>query len=188
MWNHGLHGYKRHLCCWKVSGVDGPPTCENVTTNNSTINSAPRNRKFIGKWSIATYNYKSSSCTFETTPLKFHLLGFLCYESWFAYGFWNFTNVVMYYLYIEKNVKFFFFFLKKGLIKHNKFNRISSMKAHVNSLHPLINANLLPFLPPWKHKTFIKTKSSLKVIMFEETLEFKQAIITSYERKKTINL
>jgi len=62
------------------------------------------------------------------------------------------------------------------------------MKAHVNSLHPLINANLLPFLPPWKHKTFIKTKSSLKVIMFEETLEFKQAIITSYERKKTINL
>jgi hypothetical protein len=28
----------------------------------------------------------------------------------------------------------------------------------------------------------------LKIIMFEETLEFKQAIITSYKRKKTINL
>ncbi len=30
---------------------------------------------------------------------------FLCYEWWFAYGFWNFANVVMYYLYIEKSVK-----------------------------------------------------------------------------------
>jgi hypothetical protein len=70
MWNHVRHGYNRHLCCWKVGGVDGPPTCENVTTNNSTINSAPRNQKFIGKWNITTYSYKSSSCTFETTPLK----------------------------------------------------------------------------------------------------------------------
>jgi hypothetical protein len=76
MWNHMHHGYKRHLCCWKVGGVDGPPTCENVTTNDSTINSGPRNQKFIGKWNITTYHYKSSSCTFETTPLKFHLLGF----------------------------------------------------------------------------------------------------------------
>lgn len=38
MWNHVHHGYKKHLCCWKVGGVDGPPTCENVTTNDSTIN------------------------------------------------------------------------------------------------------------------------------------------------------
>jgi hypothetical protein len=62
------------------------------------------------------------------------------------------------------------------------------MKAHVNSSHPIVNTNLLPFLPPWKHKTFIKTKFALKVIMFEKTLEFKQTIITSYKRKKTINL
>ncbi len=62
------------------------------------------------------------------------------------------------------------------------------MKVHVNFSHSTINANLLPFLAPWKHKTFFKTKFVLKIIMFEETLEFKQAIITSYKRKKTINL
>jgi hypothetical protein len=37
-------------------------------------------------------------------------------------------------------------------------------------------------------RTPIKTKFALKVIMFEETLEVKQAIITFYKRKKTINL
>jgi hypothetical protein len=62
------------------------------------------------------------------------------------------------------------------------------MKAHVNSSHLAINAKLLPFLPHWKHKTFIKTKLALKVNMFEKTLEFKQVIITSYKREKTINL
>ncbi len=32
------------------------------------------NYNFVGKWSITTYNYKSSSCIIETIPSKFHLL------------------------------------------------------------------------------------------------------------------
>jgi len=39
-----------------------------------------------------------------------------------------------------------------------------------------------------KLKTPIKTRFASKVIMFEKTLEFKQAIITCYKRKKTIVL
>ncbi len=39
-----------------------------------------------------------------------------------------------------------------------------------------------------KLKTLVKTRFSFKVIMFEKTLEFKQAIITCYERQKTIVL
>jgi hypothetical protein len=43
-------------------------------------------------------------------------------------------------------------------------------------------------LPPWKLKTLVKTRFAFKVIMFEKTLESKQAIITCYERQKTIAL
>jgi hypothetical protein len=39
-----------------------------------------------------------------------------------------------------------------------------------------------------KSKTFVKTRFAFKVIMFEKTLEFQQAIITCYERQKTIAL
>jgi hypothetical protein len=39
-----------------------------------------------------------------------------------------------------------------------------------------------------KLKTPIKTKFASKVIMFEKTLEFKQAIITCYKGQKTIVL
>jgi len=43
-------------------------------------------------------------------------------------------------------------------------------------------------LSPQKLKTPIKTRFASKVIVFEETLEFKQAIITCYKRKKFIAL
>jgi hypothetical protein len=43
-------------------------------------------------------------------------------------------------------------------------------------------------LPPQKLKTLVKTKFAFKIIMFKETLEFKQIIITYYERQKTIVL
>jgi len=43
-------------------------------------------------------------------------------------------------------------------------------------------------LSPQKLKTPIKTRFASKVIMFEETLEFKQAIITCYKKQKTIAL
>jgi hypothetical protein len=43
-------------------------------------------------------------------------------------------------------------------------------------------------MPPRKLKTIIKTKFASKVIMFEETLEFKQTIITCYGRQNTITL
>jgi len=39
-----------------------------------------------------------------------------------------------------------------------------------------------------KLKTFVKPRFTCKVIIFEKTLEFKQAIIACYERQKTIDL
>jgi hypothetical protein len=39
-------------------------------------------------------------------------------------------------------------------------------------------------MPPWKLKTFVKTRFASKIIMFEKTLELKQAIITCYGREK----
>jgi hypothetical protein len=39
-----------------------------------------------------------------------------------------------------------------------------------------------------KLKTLVKIRFAFKVIMFEKTLEFKQAIITCYERQKIIAL
>jgi hypothetical protein len=43
-------------------------------------------------------------------------------------------------------------------------------------------------MPPWKLKNLIKIIFASKFIMFEETLEFKQAIIICYGRQKTIIL
>ncbi len=43
-------------------------------------------------------------------------------------------------------------------------------------------------LPFQKFKTLIKTKFASKVIMFDKTLEFKQIIITYYERKNIVVL
>jgi hypothetical protein len=43
-------------------------------------------------------------------------------------------------------------------------------------------------LPPQKLKTLVKTKFASKVIMFKETLEFKQTIIIYCERQKIIAL
>jgi hypothetical protein len=43
-------------------------------------------------------------------------------------------------------------------------------------------------MQPQKLITHDKTRFPSKVIMFEETLEFKQTIITSYGKQKTITL
>jgi hypothetical protein len=43
-------------------------------------------------------------------------------------------------------------------------------------------------MPPQKLKTLAKTKFASKVIMCEETLEFKQAIITCYGKQKIVTL
>jgi hypothetical protein len=43
-------------------------------------------------------------------------------------------------------------------------------------------------MPPQKLKTLAKTKFASKVIMCEETLEFKQAIITCYGKQNTVTL
>jgi hypothetical protein len=40
----------------------------------------------------------------------------------------------------------------------------------------------------WKLKTFVKIRFVSKVIMVEETLEFKQTILLSYGRQKTLTL
>jgi hypothetical protein len=40
----------------------------------------------------------------------------------------------------------------------------------------------------WELNTLIKIRFAFKVIMFEETLEFKQTFITCYERQKIVTL
>ncbi len=59
-----------------VGGVDGPPTFEDVTTNSSHMGNVHLKLGNSLKNGITIYNYTSSNCTLETTPLCFNFLGF----------------------------------------------------------------------------------------------------------------
>jgi hypothetical protein len=67
---------------WSVDGVDGPHLCEDVVPNTSFLNMKNICIE-IGKPlknDVLQLVVLSSNCILETTPLKFHLLGFIFNE------------------------------------------------------------------------------------------------------------
>jgi len=79
----------------------------------------------------------------ETTPLKFHLLGFFVVNDDLHVDLENLQMLQCIVCISKKmagNVLSQSFVLRKGLIKYNKINGNSPTKIHVDSIHPKLFA------------------------------------------------